>query len=129
MALVLSLDYGAERVGLAFGDDVEGYVITQPVLQRTTDRVLAQAVADIVAAKGITRVVVGLPVRLAGGDSAQTTTVRAFVRLLRQTLSVPVATIDERLTTRLAHRLGRTANDDSAAAALILTTAFERREL
>lgn len=132
MALVLAIDHGTERVGLAYGDDVEGYIVTQPAVQRTSDTALIQAVADIVTAKGIARVVVGLPVRLAGGDSAQTALVREFVRRLQQTLSVPVETIDERFTTRLAHRLrgpGQTSSYDSAAAALLLKTAFERREL
>lgn len=129
MAAILAIDYGQQRVGLALGDDAEGFVVTLPALRRTSDRALAEAIAETVTTRGITHVVVGSPLTLAGGASAQTVTTHVFAHRLRQIVSVPVTEHDERLTTQLAHRLGRRKNDDSAAAALLLTSYMEHRRL
>ena len=68
----------------------------------------------------VQRVVVGLPLSLSGGDSAQTTETRAFAERLEQELAVPVELYDERFTTRLAERTGGRADEDSRAAAHLL---------
>jgi len=65
-------------------------------------------------------VVVGLPLSLSGSDSEQTERARAFAERLRTGLDVPVELYDERLTTRLAARIGGRANEDSRAAAHLL---------
>ena len=62
----------------------------------------------------------GLPVSLSGRDSAQTAETRAFAARLEEELSVPVELYDERFTTRLAERLGGSADEDSRAAAHLL---------
>lgn len=66
------------------------------------------------------RVVVGLPLSLSGGESAQTAEARAFAEQLQAEVSVPVELYDERLTTRLAARTGGRASEDSRAAAHLL---------
>ena len=76
----------------------------------------------LVAEQNAERVVVGLPLSLSGGDSAQTIEAREFARLLGAELPVPVELYDERLTTRLAARTGGTASEDSRAAAHLLET-------
>ena len=48
------------------------------------------------------RVVVGLPLSLSGGDSAQTRETREFAAKLQRSVSVPVELYDERFTTKLA---------------------------
>ncbi len=63
---------------------------------------------------------VGLPLSLSGRDSAQTTETRAFAARLEQELPVPVELYDERFTTRMAARMGGTADEDSRAAAHLL---------
>jgi putative Holliday junction resolvase len=69
---------------------------------------------------GVQRVVVGLPVSLAGSDSTQTAETREFAALLERQLPVAVELYDERLTTRLARRTGGRASEDSRAAAHLL---------
>ncbi len=51
---------------------------------------------------------VGLPVSLSGGDSAQTRETRAFAERLGAVVRVPVELYDERFTTALAHRRAAT---------------------
>jgi putative Holliday junction resolvase len=80
------------------------------------------------------RVIVGLPLSLSGGDSAQTREARAFASVLGKRLDgVPVELYDERFTTRLAQRDGGAgspgprASEDSRAAAHLLSSWLERR--
>ena len=117
---MLALDYGSARCGCAVSDPT-GVLATpiEPVLRPTSRRGLGRLRA-LVRELGAERVVVGLPVSLSGGDSAQTDETRAFAEALRRELSVPVELYDERLTTRLAERTGGRASEDSRAAAHLL---------
>ena len=64
--------------------------------------------------------VVGLPLSLSGGDSAQTVEVREFAERLARAIPVPVELYDERFTTSLAARVGGSTSLDSRAAATLL---------
>jgi len=118
---VLALDYGAARCGCALSDPT-GTLATpiEPVLRPATRRGLDR-VAELVGAREVERVVVGLPLSLSGEDSAQTTETRAWAARLAGALPVPVELYDERFTTRLAGRSGGSASsEDSRAAAVLL---------
>ena len=117
---VLALDYGSARCGCAISDPT-GVLATpiEPVAAPGSRRGLARLRA-LVAELGAQRVVVGLPLSLSGGDSAQTEETRAFALTLEQSLNVPVELYDERLTTQLAARTGGSADEDSRAAAHLL---------
>jgi putative pre-16S rRNA nuclease len=117
---VLALDYGAARCGVAVSDPT-GTLATplEPVLRPGTKNGLKRLV-EIVHEVGAERVVVGLPVSLRGGDSAQTREVRQFADRLEARVSVPVELYDERFTTSLAQQAGGEASLDSRAAAILL---------
>ena len=117
---VLALDYGSARCGCAVSDP-SGTIATPlaPVTQPASRGGLKQ-LAKLVRELEAERVVVGLPVSLTGGETAQTAQSRAFADSLAELLEVPVERYDERLTTRLAARLGGQASEDSRAAALLL---------
>jgi putative holliday junction resolvase len=117
---VLALDYGRARCGCAVSDPT-GVLASpvEPIRAPMTRRGLAR-LRTLVRELGADRVVVGLPLSLSGGDSAQTAETRAFAAWLEQELPVPVELYDERFTTRLAERTGGTAAEDSRAAAHLL---------
>lgn len=117
---VLALDYGSARCGCAVSDPT-GVLATpvDPVLAPASRRGLKRLRA-LAAELGVERVVVGLPLSLSGGDSAQTIETRAFVQRLARELSIPVECHDERFTTLLARRGGGVASEDSRAAAHLL---------
>ncbi|MBV9715537.1 MAG: Holliday junction resolvase RuvX [Solirubrobacterales bacterium] len=117
---VLALDYGRARCGCAVSDPT-GVLATplDPVAAPASRRGMAR-LRGLVAELGAERVVLGLPVSLSGGDSAQTTETRTFAERLRAELPVPVELYDERFTTRLAERAGGRASEDSRAAAHLL---------
>jgi putative Holliday junction resolvase len=80
-------------------------------------------VCDVVREREVGHVVVGLPLSLSGGDSAQTQETRAWAARLAERVTVPVELYDERFTTLLASRDpgAPTASEDSRAAAHLLT--------
>lgn len=82
---------------------------------------------ELVAELGVVRIVVGLPLSLAGGDSAQTDETRAFAASLERALPIPVELYDERFTTRMAQRSGGRADEDSRAAAHLLQSWLAHR--
>ena len=117
---VLALDYGSARCGCALSDPTGTLATPVGVVERPgTRRGLARLV-ELVGSCGAERVVVGLPLSLAGGDSAQTRETRAFADRLGAAARVPVELYDERFTTTLAERTGGGAALDSRAAAVLL---------
>jgi putative holliday junction resolvase len=117
---VLALDYWAARCGAAVSDP-SGTLATplEPVLRPASRQGFSQVVA-LVTSLGAERVVVGLPLSLSGGDSAQTAETRAFAARLGDAVRVPVELYDERFTTSLARQAGGSGSLDSRAAAVLL---------
>lgn len=127
MATILGLDYGGKRVGIAISD--EGGTIALPLTTYPAEprTALLERIADLVADRDASTVVVGLPISLAGRETAQTEETRVFVIALQQFLAVPVVTTDERLTSVEATRAGANkATTDQAAAALLLQQYLDR---
>jgi putative Holliday junction resolvase len=91
----------------------------EPVLRPTSRRGFAQLVG-LVTSLGAERVIVGLPLSLSGGDSAQTRETRTFAARLDAAVAVPVELYDERFTTSLARQSGGAGSLDSRAAAVLL---------
>jgi putative holliday junction resolvase len=115
----LALDYGSARCGVAISDP-SGTLATplEPVLKPASKRGFAALVALVT--DDVERVVVGLPLSLSGGDSAQTTETRTFAERLARAVPVPVELYDERFTTSLAQQAGGSGSLDSRAAAVLL---------
>ncbi|HWD69727.1 MAG TPA: Holliday junction resolvase RuvX [Solirubrobacteraceae bacterium] len=130
---MLALDYGSARCGVAVSDPT-GVLATplEPVHQPAGRKGIGKLLA-LVREVGAERVVVGLPLSLSGGDSAQTQEARDFASVLEKRLDgVPVELYDERFTTKLAQRdggagsSGPRASEDSRAAAHLLSSWLER---
>src|SRR4029453_6747153 len=137
---VLGIDVGARRVGLAISDPTQ--TLARP-LKTLSVNGRADAVARVLIeierlgrrGDGRGAVVVGLPSRLDGSPSDQTPRTAAFVAALAARTSVPIARMDERLTSweadgRLARNepswRRRKAQLDAAAAAVILQDYLDR---
>jgi len=128
---VLGLDYGSARTGVAVCDPTETIVTPLAPLLRAGTRAGIGALAALVAEREVDAVVVGLPLSLRGGETAQTAEARGFASRLAARLGdgVPVVLHDERLTTRLAQRdPSPSASEDSRAAAHLLEDWLARRE-
>lgn len=124
----LSLDVGAQRVGVAVCDAGEEVVTPSSTLPFRDPRTLAAAVAILVRERGIEGVVVGVPVTRSGEGRGERR-VRSVIDELRVALTIPVEECDERGTTAAASERLRDAGVparrqraliDAVAAAVIL---------
>lgn len=130
---MLALDYGSARCGCAVSDPTG--VLARPLdpIPSPASRRGMARLAELVGELEAERVVVGLPLTLAGGDSTQTREAREFAARLERRLDVPVELFDERFTTVLAARSSphaRSSEDSRAAAHLLegwLSAHAERR--
>jgi putative Holliday junction resolvase len=120
MSRVLALDYGVARCGVALSDPSGTLATPLPVVERPATRKGLARLADLVADREVERVVVGLPLTLAGAEGGQAAETREFAERLERRVQVPVEFYDERLTTRQAERSGGSADEDSRAAAHLL---------
>ena len=94
-----------------------------------------QALGALIAERGVTRIVVGLPLHLSGRSGAEAAAARAFAAALAEATQLPVDLFDERWTSREAERALRDAPErrkrsrgtvDSVAATLLLRSYLER---
>ena len=104
LSRILGLDYGERRIGIALSDPLG--IIAKPltVLDRKIIPDYISQLSDIILNKQVTAVVVGLPLTLMGKESKQTEIVLSFIKQLKETLSIPVITIDERLSSVAAEK-------------------------
>ncbi len=117
---VLALDYGSARCGCAVSDPTGVLATPVEVVAAPGSRRGLARLCALVEELGAERVIVGLPLTLAGGESAQTLEARGFAATLQSRLVVPVDCYDERFTTKLAARHGGVAAEDARAAAHLL---------
>jgi putative Holliday junction resolvase len=126
---ILALDVGERRIGVAVSDPTQTLARSLLVLDRRRVGSVMERVGTLVQEQGVQRVVVGYPLSLGGGVSAQTERVRLFAEALAQALDVPVELWDERYSTveaesilrgRGLRSLKRRRWVDATAAAVIL---------
>lgn len=131
---ILALDPGTKRIGVALSDEL-GWT-AQP-LETYERRSVAADVAHIqqlVDRHEVKRIVMGFPVRLDGTLGPAALQVQEFIGQLEQTVTVPIVTWDERMTTKAAEEILIQANMsrrkrkgavDRVAAAILLQSYLE----
>jgi len=117
---VLALDHGPARCGCAVSDPSGTLATPLSAVARPDEPDGMDALAALVAEREVERIVVGLPITLAGEEGEQARAARAFADSLRERVDLPVEMHDERLTTRQAERSGGRGDADSRAAAHLL---------
>lgn len=133
---ILGVDFGDTRTGLAVSDASRflasgiGYV-SPGGIEKTADKV-----AEVAKEQRASAVVVGLPKNMDGSEGFRAERCREFASLLLARLDgVPVAMIDERMTTMSASRYLNETNTrgtkrkgviDTLSAQIILQNALDR---
>ena len=133
---ILGVDFGDTRTGLALSDANRflasgiGYV-SPGGIEKTADKV-----AEVTKEQRASAVVVGLPKNMDGSEGFRAERCREFASLLLARLDgVPVAMIDERMTTMSASRYLNETNTrgtkrkgviDTLSAQIILQNALDR---
>jgi putative pre-16S rRNA nuclease len=148
---ILAIDYGRARIGLAIADSESRMAQPLSTLERVNRNEDMRRLRELAREHGVKQIVVGLPLRLDGSRGEMAEEVEGFAQRLRKQIGVPVAMVDERLTSWEAERLleevqGRFIHDekltgsrkpkkaqakmtvDAVAAAVILKEYLERQE-
>ena len=133
---ILGVDFGDTRTGLAVSDVSRflasgiGYVSPGGIV-KTADKV-----AEVAREQKVSAIVVGLPKNMDGSEGFRAERCREFAALLRERLTdIPVAMMDERMTTMSASRYLNETNTrgqkrkgviDTLSAQIILQNALDR---
>lgn len=125
---VVALDYGEARCGVAVSDPTGTLATPLASVARVDGRAGLAQLLELVREREAERIVVGLPLTLAGVEGEQARRTRAFAARLEAAVAVPVELCDERLTTRQAQRASGRTDLDSRAAAHLLESYLARRQ-
>ncbi len=134
--VIVALDVGEARIGLAVSDELELIATPRPMIRRKSTAAALDAVAREIARAEAQLVVVGLPVSFDGQLHGQAQATQAFAEKLRSRISAPLIYADETLSSVRAEERLRAAGVrpermreriDSEAAAVILEDVLEQR--
>ena len=119
---IMAVDFGDARTGLAMCDRTEMFasplgVITEYKFERTVEKV-AHAAMEYAAEM----IVVGLPVNMDGSQGPRAERCRAFAQKVEELTGLPVAMMDERMTTMAASRFLNETNTRGAKRKTVIDT-------
>ena len=101
--IMMSVDYGDVRTGVAFCDKSEVLASPYGVIHESYQPKLVQKLAEIAVEKGAQKIIVGLPVNMDGSYGFRCDACRELGKMLQETSGIEVDYQDERLTTVIAH--------------------------
>lgn len=126
---ILAIDHGTRRMGIAISDELK--TIARPLEFIPAEPLddLIFRLREIIADKSVELIIVGMPRNMDGTYGPAAEKVRHFVASLKDQITVPIRTWDERLTTVQANRFliaadvrrrDRKQKVDQTAAAILL---------
>ena len=134
-AALMGLDYGEKTIGVAVSDGLRQVATPLETLRRAKFTADAARLGEIVRARAIGGIVLGLPRNMDGSEGPRCQSTRAFARNLDRALGLPLTFWDERLSTVAAERALLEADTsrarraeviDHVAAGVILQGALDR---
>ncbi len=135
--VILSVDYGDRRTGIAICDKLEMLASPVCVITEWNSEALAEKIIEIANEKKAEQIVVGLPKNMDGSKGFRADACEALGELLKNKCDIPVVFWDERLTTVSAHRIlsennvrgkKRKSVVDAVAAEIILQNYIDSRK-
>jgi putative holliday junction resolvase len=126
---ILALDHGTVRIGAAVSDELGMLAHPLEYLPAEPFTGFLERLRQLIREREVVLILVGMPRNMDGTYGPAAEKVREFVHVLKEAVTVPVRTWDERLTSVQAHRLlaeaGRSAKQrrdkvDSMAAVVLL---------
>lgn len=136
--IILSVDYGDARTGIAVCDRTELLASPVTVISETDRDTLLKKIADIALERRAELIVVGLPVNMDGTHGSRAHACEDFAQALTELCSIPTVMRDERLTTVSAHNVLNATNTrgkkrkavvDAVSAVMILQDYIDYRRL
>lgn len=130
------MDVGSKRIGLAITDPLGITAQGLETLHRKNKRTDFARLEQVIREYKVAEIVMGLPLRMTGGEGIQAEKMQAFGEEVRRRFRLPVHLWDERLTSAQANRLLRETDMsikrrgevvDQMAAVLILQSWMEAK--
>ncbi|MFB3142797.1 MAG: Holliday junction resolvase RuvX [Acidobacteriota bacterium] len=105
MSRWMALDVGSKTIGVAITDPLKVTVRPLKTLMRENLDTDAKRIGELIDEQDIERLVVGMPRHLGGERSGIADLIEPLVKRLEQNLEIPIASAEERLSTKEAERL------------------------
>ena len=96
--VILAIDYGKKRLGLALSDEFGLTCRPYATWTRMNRRRDLARLRELVRVQGVRLIVIGLPLRLDGAPSEMSQEAKSFAARIEKALGLPVEMMDERLT-------------------------------
>ena len=134
-AAIAGLDLGDKTIGVAISDLRRMIATPREVIRRVKFTDDAARLMEIIRAREIKGIILGLPLNMDGSEGPRVQSTRAFARNLERLTPLPIAFWDERLSTVAAERALLEADTsrkrrreviDQVAAGFILQGALDR---
>ena len=103
--VIISVDYGDQRTGIAACDKLEMLASPVCVITEWNQERLANKIIEIAVEKKAEQIVVGLPKNMDGSMGFRSEACKALGDMIQSLTDIPVTYWDERLTTVSAHRI------------------------
>ena len=136
---VMALDSGDRRIGVALSDPTQTLSSPLSTIDRAHDKDPVKSIVSLADEHGTDKILVGLPITLAGELGTQARTVLEFVEQLKAETNIGISTVDERHSTTEARRRIRESSVtrsrrergdvDAAAAAVMLQSYLDTGNL
>jgi putative holliday junction resolvase len=126
---VLALDHGTVRIGVALSDELKMMAHPLEFIPAEPFNGFVDRLKQLIREKEVEQIVVGMPRNMDGSYGPSAEKVRQFIIVLKEIITIPIRSWDERLTSVQANRLmaerGVKTKDkrekvDKMAAALLL---------
>lgn len=99
MPIILGLDVGDVRIGVAISDDLGFAAHPLCTITRKNRKTDLETICDLINTHQVEEVVIGLPLMLDGEVGIQAQKVQRFANRLKREARIPIHLRDERLTT------------------------------
>lgn len=126
----MALDVGDRRIGVALSDPTQTLSSPLSTIDCDHDKDPVRSIISLADEYGTVKIIVGLPITLAGKLGTQARSVLQFIKQLKAETNIDISTVDERYSTIEARRKIRESSTtrrhrergdvDAAAAAVML---------
>ena len=98
MGRLLALDIGERRIGVALSDPMHIIASPHSIIDRKITPDYMEEIQKLISEQEVEALVIGLPLTLRNNVSQQTQKVQLIIKELNTELTLPIHTIDERLS-------------------------------
>lgn len=124
----MGIDYGEKRIGLALSDEGKNFAFPHSVIANNRNTI--REIKKICEENKVDKIILGQSLDYKGQPNLVMARIEMFKKTLEKEIGLPVVYQTEILTTQEAERIqGKTAKTDASAAALILRSFIEKKNL